>query len=437
MAKERKKRDGRKFTDLGIRAIKPESERYEIRDLGAEGLYVAVQPSGHKGFVVRYRFKGQPRKLSLGGKISLAAARKEATAAFFEAKQGRDPTASKRTAKQHQKVIEATTFEVIAEQYLKIVCGKKLGSDGKPIFNDEVKTAARLDAELKRLVYPTLGDRPISEIRRSEVVALLDKIQTGELKFKDGDGKSIKGGPVVADRTLALIRTIFNWHAKRADVFRSPLVAGMERTKTKERARDRKLTDDEICKAWSASAEGTFPLFVRFLLLTGARRSEASAMTWDEIKDDDWTLPADAGIGRNKVGVDLVRPLSDAALAVIEKLRRLRRDDGCRYLFSTNGKPPINAFGRLKRAFDKQTGTTGWTLHDLRRSARSLMSRAGINSDHAERCLGHTIGGARGTYDRHEFYEEKKRAYDALAALIERIATPPEGSNVTTLKRRA
>ena len=54
------------------------------------------------------------------------------------------------------------------------------------------------------------------------------------------------------------------------------------------------------------------------------------------------------------------------------------------------------------------------------------MSRAGVNTDHAERCLGHVIGGVRGVYDRHEFYDEKKQAYEALAALIERIVTPTD-----------
>jgi hypothetical protein len=73
---------------------------------------------------------------------------------------------------------------------------------------------------------------------------------------------------------------------------------------------------------------------------------------------------------------------------------------------------------------DKASGVKGWTLHDLRRTARSLMSRAGISSDHAERCLGHVIGGVRGVYDRHEFHAEKRHAFEALAALIERIVNP-------------
>jgi hypothetical protein len=59
------------------------------------------------------------------------------------------------------------------------------------------------------------------------------------------------------------------------------------------------------------------------------------------------------------------------------------------------------------------------------------MSRAGIPSDHAERCLGHVIGGVRGVYDRHEFHVEKKQAFEALAALIDRIVNPK--SNVVQL----
>jgi hypothetical protein len=66
------------------------------------------------------------------------------------------------------------------------------------------------------------------------------------------------------------------------------------------------------------------------------------------------------------------------------------------------------------------------------------MSRAGVSADHAERCLGHVIGGVRGTYDRHEYYDEKAQAYDALAKLIDRIVNPSD-TNVAELaaqKRR-
>jgi hypothetical protein len=74
-------------------------------------------------------------------------------------------------------------------------------------------------------------------------------------------------------------------------------------------------------------------------------------------------------------------------------------------------------------------------IHDLRRTARSLMSRAGVSPDHAERCLGHVIGGIRGVYDRHQYCDEKLHAFEALAAQIERIVDPQP--NVTALQRSA
>jgi hypothetical protein len=61
------------------------------------------------------------------------------------------------------------------------------------------------------------------------------------------------------------------------------------------------------------------------------------------------------------------------------------------------------------------------------------MSRAGVPSDHAERCLGHVIGGVRGVYDRHAFFEEKQKAFEALAAQIERILHPLK-ENVVPLR---
>ena len=85
-----------------------------------------------------------------------------------------------------------------------------------------------------------------------------------------------------------------------------------------------------------------------------------------------------------------------------------------------------------------------WTIHDLRRTARTLMSRAGVNADIAERCLGHVIAGVRGIYDRHRFEEEKRSAFEALAAQIERIVNPQpnvvdtrpvEVADMTTLGR--
>jgi integrase len=218
-----------------------------------------------------------------------------------------------------------------------------------------------------------------------------------------------------------------NWHSARTDDFRSPIVRGMGRYKPRENARARILSDDELRAVWAAATEmdGPFGAFVKFLLLTAARRNEAAHMIWNEVDGSIWTLPA----ARNKTKQELSRPLSNAAQAVLSELLRFGNSP---YVFTTRGRTALRNF-KAKRQLDQLSGVTGWTLHDLRRTSRSLMSRAGVNADIAERCLGHVINGVRGVYDRHDFREQTAHAYEALAAQIERIVSPEE--NVIALRK--
>jgi integrase len=224
----------------------------------------------------------------------------------------------------------------------------------------------------------------------------------------------------MANNTLAHIRKIMNWHSTRTDDFRSPIVRGMARTKPKERARDRILTDDELRKVWKAAeaSTGPFGYLVRFITLTATRRNEAARMPDTELSGDKWIIPG----ARYKTKIDHVVPLSQAARDLLASIPRI---DGVPYVFTT-GRGPIGGFTKFKDAFDEDCGVSDWTIHDLRRTARSLMSRAGVDADHAERCLGHVIGGVRGTYDRYAYHAEKKAAFEALAAQVDRIINPQD-----------
>src|SRR5262249_10144905 len=144
----------------------------------------------------------------------------------------------------------------------------------------KLRTTAERRATLERLVYPKLGDRPIHEIRRIQIVHLLDEIENGS-------------GPRIADQVLALVRRIMNWHAARSDDFNSPIVRGMARTKQEDRARERILTDGELRAVWTTAEKypGPWGQFVHFLLLTSARRTEVASMTRTEILNDNWTIP--------------------------------------------------------------------------------------------------------------------------------------------------
>ena len=111
-----------------------------------------------------------------------------------------------------------------------------------------------------------------------------------------------------------------------------------------------------------------------------------------------------------------------AAQAVLKGLPVI---DGGTFVFSNDGHRALSLTAPFARRQHKPR-IAGWRLHDLRRTARTLLSRAGINTDIAERCFGHVIGGVRGVYDRHDFHREMLAAYEKLAALIENIVHPDE-----------
>jgi integrase len=200
--------------------------------------------------------------------------------------------------------------------------------------------------------------------------------------------------------------------------------------RAKPNVRERILTDDELRKVWKA-ADGEFYPFgalIQLLLLTGARKSEASGMRWAEIDGKgNWTLPS----VRHKLKTDLTRPLSTAARELIARLPKI---DGCPFLFTGDGTGALGHLSGRKAKLEPASGTKGWTLHDLRRTARSRMSRAGVPVDHAARCVGHVIGGMRGVYDQHKYRGEMLRGFEKLATLIQHIVDPKQ--NVVPIKAK-
>ena len=163
------------------------------------------------------------------------------------------------------------------------------------------------------------------------------------------------------------------------------------------------------------------------------RRGESASLRRSELSPDGrtWIIP---GIAIQK-RQDLLIPLSAKAQAIIAAMPVLPGGD---YVFSeSDGKYPLGNFAARKARFDAACGVRGWVIHDLRRAARTLLSRAGVNADIAEMCLGHALGGIRGTYDRHAYETEKRFAFEALARAVEDIARPPAGTVVPIRSAKA
>jgi integrase len=202
----------------------------------------------------------------------------------------------------------------------------------------------------------------------------------------------------------------------------------MRRSNPKERSRDRILNDDELRAVWK-QANGSFGAFVRLLLLTGQRREKVAAMRWQDIGiDGTWSIPAE---DREKGNANRLA-LPEVALDIIKAQPRFASNP---HVFAGRCDSHFSGYSKSKAAFDAKVPIAPWKLHDLRRTARSLMARAGVRPDIAERVLGHVIRGVEGIYDRHSYREEKAQALRALAGLVLNIVDPTD--NVLALRSKS
>jgi integrase len=383
------------LSNRGVATLKPRATRYPVADPELRGHYVRVEPSGAKYFWAATRDPNGKQvwaRIGAADTMTIADAREQARDILKRVRAGLPAVE-----------IKGETFDVVANNWLKRHAEPK-----------GLRSLYEIKLLLASHVRPVWGDREFVLLRRSDVVALLDEVEDGH-------------SPRQADAVLTLIRSIMNWFATRHDDYQPPIVRGMMRQSTHARARARVLSDDELRAIWTASVSaGTFGAFVRLSLLTAQRQAKVIGMKWAEIAGSEWTIPR-APREKENAGV-LVLP--NAALAIIEAQPQLGDNP---HVFAGRGNGSRNSMSHDKALLDQASGVTGWRLHDLRRTARSFLSRAGVRPDIAERVMGHALGGVEGIYDRHEYKAEKADALQRLAAVIDAIIYGRE--NVIPLER--
>jgi integrase len=384
------------LTDAGIRALKPRAARYAHPDPELAGHYVRVQPSSAKSFVAVTRGPGGKQVWTTIGPVDLISvdeAREKARAAIKRVQAGKPAL---------EILAKAETFgDVVAEWRT------------RHLERNGLRAAREINRLLNVHILPAWGARELVSIRRSDVAALLDLVED-------------RHGGRSADYCLTIARAIMNWHAARRDDYAPPIVRGMRRQSTHAQARTRLLDDGEIRRIWIVCERlGTYGALIRMLLLTTQRLDKVLTMAWADIDADGvWRIPnvskREKPHGRELKLPQLARDLL-AASPVLE---------GNPYVFAGRGQDHINGHSKNKARLDKASGVTGWVVHDLRRTARSLLSRAGVRPDIAERTLGHIQPGVANVYDRHAYFDEKADALAKLAALVERIVHNPSGTVV-------
>jgi integrase len=399
------------LTVAAINALKPRSKRYEISDGGCVGLRVVVQPSGHKSFAHRFWFNGTPTKTTHDLDIGLAVARRRVAEERHQIEQGVNPSAHRRVARaaavEASERSETDSVEALVALFIERHAKKR-------------RTWQQTEDTFRRLVLPKWRGRTVHEIRRRDVIALIEDIASDR--------------PYMANRTLGVLSKFFNWCVGRDIIEVSP-ANGIDRP-AREVARDRVLGDDELRRLWLAACdpvEGSFGVLVRLLILTGQRRGEVSRMQWSELGDDRiWHLPA----GRVKNGKPHQVPLVPAAWDLIQAQPRFAGSD---FVLTVDGRRSITGFARAKRRLAEKAGIAadGWRLHDLRRSCASSLQRLGVRAEVIERCLNHVGGvyrGVSGVYQRDPLIEETAAALQRWADHVEELVSGSRSSKVVRMR---
>lgn len=389
----------RTLTPKTIGALPPAvGKRYEVRDRLTPGLVLRVSDTGLKVFYVCKRVNQQMRRFKIGPYpiLSLADAREKARELLRNIELGR--YIGKVPHEEEQRVPTlAETVPLFIELYAK------------------QRTKDWYGTERVLLKFSSLYSRPIDAIKRPDVVRVLDTIVAN-------------GTPLRANRALAAFKKLMNWCVDRGVIEHSP--AAQLKMPSKEVARERVLTHDELCICWRTAEVDGYPFgpCVWLLMLTGQRRSEVSEMRWSELDLDNalWTIPR----ARVKNGTTHIVPLSRLAISIIRALPRFLGSD---YVFTTTGISPINGFGRLKERLDVAfpSGTEDWRFHDLRRTAATNLAMLRVPPHIIEAVLNHKSGivsGVAAIYNRHAYIDEKREALELWAEKLSQIVTTESSS---------
>jgi len=411
--------------DSSLKALKPApvGKRTKVWDALMPNLAVRVTDKGRRSFYTVARRAGDSSPtwhlLGIYPVMTLAEARTAAREALNALLEGKHP---KRLAEEKRKAADAAARDAVANTF------GAVAEDFIRYYLPTIKSARVYEARVRRELIPALGTRPIAEIRRREIIALLK-------------GIAERSGAEAARGTLVVLSRLLNWAvAQDLPGFEANPTASIKAGDTlgKAKARNRLLKDDELAAIWRAtdSLSPPFAGVYRLLLLTGARREEIAAARWEDLDAATLTIPAE----RAKNGEAMLIPLPAAAVALLATIPRFTGP----FIFSTTaGQRPLGAFSQAKARLDAAIAAQGtaippFVVHDFRRAVRSGLGRLGVPAVVAELCLGHRQRGIARVYDRHDYFAEKR---DALARwerhLLGVVAPPAEGDNVVALPARA
>ena len=413
-----------KLTKFGIDALTPNATNYVVWDEDTKHLALRVTPKGHKSFIVQRRIgkrgKMVIRTIGTYPDISLADARKEADEIVRQLRGGVDPKAVEHAREIEEEVRKANTFGVLANDFIRRHVSK-------------LRSARNIEGLIKRDLKSRWDDKPLMSITRKDATKLIDAIADS-------------GRQPYARKVLAVTHKLFNWAIDRDTYGIETNPCARVKVEGTPNVGSRVLSDDELRIVWAASNRMSLPFgaLVRVLLLTGQRLREISDARWDEIEGDVLTVPGERMKGKQSHSI----PLTPTVMAILDAIPRFK---DCPFVFTSLGKIAFCVFSSSKRKFDAMIETVieeerakgrevrdmpKWTLHDLRRTARTRLSSLGVMPLVSELVIGHRQKGIHAVYDRYTYDREKRDALTRWEKCLLGIVEPKAPkSNVVKIRR--
>lgn len=388
------------LTDTALRALKPKERPYTVAD--ERGLYVEVFPTGGVVWRYRYRLNAKQEKLTLGKypALTLKNARLKRDEAAQSAAMGKSPAKQKQLAK--VAAAGASTVAEFGEQFFRDVVAK------------DRRDATQPRRYFDKSVVPAIGNKSLSEVTTDDVRSIIWK-------------KKEEGFDAAAGEVRGLLKRLFDYAITKGLVTANPVLALPMRHVHKAKSRDRALSPAEIRVFLKAAFESNirrqFKIALHLILLTLVRKSELLLARWEHVnfEECEWQIPAE----NSKTGKPHIVFLSTQAIALFRGLQSLAGGSslvlpGRGSLTKTFAANSINE--ALKVALQGQA-IPAFTVHDLRRTASTLLHEKGWSSDVVEKALNHTIGGVRGVYNRAEYSKQRREMLQFWADFVEELLT--------------
>lgn len=387
------------LTDNALKALKPRDKTYTVTD--DRGLHVEVFPTGGIVWRYRYRLNGKYEKLTLGKypALTLKNARQKRDEAAQQVAMGESPAKKKQQAKVAG--AEDATLAEFSERFF------------KDIQSRDRKDVTMPRRYLEKDILPHIGNKPVRAITAEDVRSVIWR-------------KKEQGFDAAAGQVRGLLKRMFDYALTCSLIQVNPVMALPMRHVYRAAARDRALTPDEIRRFLRAMQTSNirrqFKIAFQLILMTLVRKLELMLAQWKDVHLDEgeWHIPVE----NSKTGKPHIVYLSTQAQTLFKELKPLASSS----VWVLPGRGTLtkpfanNALNQALKVSLQGQEIPAFTIHDLRRTASTLLHEQGWPSDVVEKALNHTIGGVRGVYNRAEYSEQRREMLQAWSDYIDGLA---------------